>query len=84
MSIEYKFKLVVLGESSVGKSSILGRFLKQQHDDNMESTIGAAFHCQRVVRKDNLVVKLDIWGKKLCLSLLSICHTTIMLPLLNQ
>ncbi|KAI7387045.1 hypothetical protein KC328_g9621, partial [Hortaea werneckii] len=39
-----QFKLVLLGESAVGKSSLVLRFVKQQDqfDDYRESTIGAA------------------------------------------
>jgi Ras-related protein Rab-5C len=33
-------KLVLLGESAVGKSSLVLRFVKDQFDDYRESTIG--------------------------------------------
>lgn len=33
-------KLVLLGESAVGKSSLVLQFVKQQFDDYRESTIG--------------------------------------------
>jgi len=36
----YQFKLVLLGESAVGKSSLVLRFVKDQFDDYRESTIG--------------------------------------------
>lgn len=36
----FQFKLVLLGESSVGKSSLVQRFIKQQYQDFQESTIG--------------------------------------------
>ena len=35
-----QFKLVLLGESAVGKSSLVLRFVKDQFDDYRESTIG--------------------------------------------
>lgn len=38
-----QFKLVLLGESSVGKSSIVQRFVKDSFTEARESTIGAAF-----------------------------------------
>ena len=38
-----QFKLVLLGDSSVGKSSIVNRFVKDTFDELRESTIGAAF-----------------------------------------
>ena len=55
------FKLVLLGESSVGKSSIALRFVKDQFEDFRESTIGAAFLTQTVRRDENTTVKLEIW-----------------------
>lgn len=36
----YQYKLVLLGESSVGKSSLVLRFVKGQFLDFQESTIG--------------------------------------------
>ncbi|WFD29575.1 GTP-binding protein of the rab/ypt [Malassezia sp. CBS 17886] len=61
MSGIVSFKLVLLGESSVGKSSIALRFVKDQFDDFRESTIGAAFLTQTVRRDDDTSVKLEIW-----------------------
>ncbi|WFD18257.1 GTP-binding protein of the rab/ypt [Malassezia caprae] len=61
MSGVVSFKLVLLGESSVGKSSIALRFVKDQFEDYRESTIGAAFLTQTVKRSDDTKVKLEIW-----------------------
>ena len=36
----YQFKLVLLGDTSVGKSSIVIRFVKGQFSEYQESTIG--------------------------------------------
>ncbi len=36
----YKYKLVLLGESAVGKSSLVLRFVKNVFSANQESTIG--------------------------------------------
>jgi len=36
----HHFKLVLLGEASVGKSSLVLRFVKDQFRDSLESTIG--------------------------------------------
>ena len=48
-----QFKLVLLGESAVGKSSLVLRFVKGQFHEYQESTIGAAFLTQ--------TVKFEIW-----------------------
>jgi len=61
MSKQYQFKLVLLGESAVGKSSLVLRFVKDQFDDYRESTIGAAFLTQTVTLDDQSTVKFEIW-----------------------
>lgn len=54
MNINYK--IVLLGDASVGKTSIAERFLKNVYDEKKTSTIGAAFCCLKI---DN--IKLNIW-----------------------
>jgi len=56
----FQFKLVLLGESAVGKSSLVLRFVKGQFLDYQESTIGAAFLTQTVCLNDT-TVKFEIW-----------------------
>ncbi len=53
-------KLVLLGDSGVGKSSIVLRFAKNIFHENNESTIGAAFHSQSIRTIDG-TVKFEIW-----------------------
>ncbi|GHJ87175.1 hypothetical protein NliqN6_3577 [Naganishia liquefaciens] len=55
------FKLVLLGESAVGKSSLVLRFVKDEYSDYRESTIGAAFLTQTVALDDETNVKFEIW-----------------------
>ncbi|XP_032807497.1 ras-related protein Rab-5A-like [Petromyzon marinus] len=55
-----QFKLVLLGESAVGKSSLVLRFVKGQFHEFQESTIGAAFLTQTVCLEDT-TVKFEIW-----------------------
>eukprot|EP00730_Choanoeca_flexa_P018478 TRINITY_DN8987_c0_g1_i2.p2 TRINITY_DN8987_c0_g1~~TRINITY_DN8987_c0_g1_i2.p2 ORF type:complete len:205 (+),score=51.50 TRINITY_DN8987_c0_g1_i2:203-817(+) len=55
-----QFKLVLLGESAVGKSSLVLRFVKGQFHEYQESTIGAAFLTQ-TVNVDDVTVKFEIW-----------------------
>ncbi|KAF8559927.1 GTP-binding protein RAB5 [Imleria badia] len=61
MSKQFQFKLVLLGESAVGKSSLVLRFVKDQFDDYRESTIGAAFLTQTVTLDNQTTVKFEIW-----------------------
>lgn len=57
-----QFKLVLLGESAVGKSSIVHRFVKNTFDDMRESTIGAAFLTQSItIPETETTVKFEIW-----------------------
>ncbi|KAG8857447.1 GTP-binding protein of the rab/ypt [Tulasnella sp. 330] len=61
MSRQFQFKLVLLGESAVGKSSLVLRFVRDQFDDYRESTIGAAFLTQTVTVDEQTTVKFEIW-----------------------
>eukprot|EP01084_Bolivina_argentea_P113779 202715_1 len=56
----YEFKLVVLGDTSTGKSSIILRFVRGQFSDYQESSVGAAFLIQTVPVQD-CSVKFVIW-----------------------
>lgn len=40
------FKLIVIGDMSVGKTCILTRFTEQLFDENYSATIGVDFVCQ--------------------------------------
>jgi len=55
-----QFKVVLLGESAVGKSSLVLRFVKREFHEFQESTIGAAFLTQ-TVQIDDTTVKFEIW-----------------------
>ncbi|EGG22555.1 Rab GTPase [Cavenderia fasciculata] len=56
----FQFKLVLLGEAAVGKSSLVLRFVRGHFLDYQESTIGAAFLAQTVCLNDT-TVKFEIW-----------------------
>lgn len=53
-------KVVLLGETAVGKSSIAVRFVRDQFFSFQESTIGAAFLAQ-TLQVDGRSVKFEIW-----------------------
>ncbi|CEP15820.1 hypothetical protein [Parasitella parasitica] len=53
-------KLVLLGESAVGKSSIVQRFVNKEYTENREPTIGAAFLTQKCTVKER-TIKFEIW-----------------------
>ncbi|PVU97261.1 hypothetical protein BB561_000684 [Smittium simulii] len=58
---QYQFKLVLLGESAVGKSSLVLRFVKDKFDEYKESTIGAAFLTKTLTLESEDKVKFEIW-----------------------
>lgn len=54
-------KLVLLGDTSVGKSCLAIRFARDEFYDFQEPTIGAAFMTQTVVLNDATNIRFDIW-----------------------
>uniref|UniRef100_A0A7S2NFX2 Uncharacterized protein n=1 Tax=Zooxanthella nutricula TaxID=1333877 RepID=A0A7S2NFX2_9DINO len=56
----FHFKLVLLGDASVGKSCLVVRFAKGEFYEYQEPTIGAAFLTQ-MVSLGSEVVKFEIW-----------------------
>ena len=57
---DYLFKVLLIGNSSVGKSSLLLRFVDNQWSDLFVPTIGVDFKI-RTMEIDNKNVKLQIW-----------------------
>ncbi|KAI8993359.1 ras family-domain-containing protein [Pilobolus umbonatus] len=53
-------KLVLLGESAVGKSSLVLRFVNREYVENREPTIGAAFLNQKCSLEDR-TIQFEIW-----------------------
>ena len=57
---DYLFKIVVIGDSGVGKSCLCNRYTKGFYNDTFITTIGVDFECH-TVSVDGKVVKLQIW-----------------------
>ena len=54
-------KIVLLGDVSVGKTSIASRYCKNSFNDYHINTIGGAYQQQKVVLDNGNMVKLHIW-----------------------
>nr|XP_033780896.1 ras-related protein Rab-11A-like [Geotrypetes seraphini] len=57
---DYLFKIVLIGDSGVGKSNLLSRFTRNEFNLESKSTIGVEF-ATRSIRVDNKTVKAQIW-----------------------
>ena len=57
---DYLFKLLLIGNSSVGKSSLLFRFVENVWDDSFVPTIGVDFKL-KTLEVNGKKVKLQIW-----------------------
>ena len=60
MANSLSFKLVLLGDAAVGKSSSVERFVKNEFFEFQQPTIGAAFLTQ-TVKLDEHTIKFEIW-----------------------
>jgi len=58
--IQHEVKLCVLGDSGVGKSSIVQRFVHNTFNPSVESTIGASF-MTKCMLVDECTYKFNIW-----------------------
>lgn len=57
---DYLFKLVLIGDSGVGKSNLLSRFTRNEFNLESKSTIGVEF-ATKSLTVDGKVIKAQIW-----------------------
>lgn len=55
------FKVLVVGESSVGKTSFIHRYVNGTFQDNYKATIGVQFYTKEIHWNDEFNVRLQIW-----------------------
>lgn len=58
--IDYVFKVVLIGDSAVGKSQLLARFARNEFSIDSKATIGVEFQTKTLVI-DQKTVKAQIW-----------------------
>lgn len=58
--IDYVFKVVLIGDSAVGKSQILARFARNEFSLDSKATIGVEFQTRTLVIQHKSV-KAQIW-----------------------
>ncbi|EIN08001.1 GTPase [Punctularia strigosozonata HHB-11173 SS5] len=57
---DYLFKIVLIGDSGVGKSNLLSRFTRNEFNLESKSTIGVEF-ATRSINVDGKTIKAQIW-----------------------
>ena len=58
--VEKELKIILLGESGVGKTSIIFRYYKNSFNPNLTSTFGSTY-VTKYLERDNIKYKLNIW-----------------------
>ncbi|KAF9953113.1 Ras- protein Rab-11A [Mortierella alpina] len=58
---DFLFKIVLIGESSVGKTNILSRFTRNEFTLESKSTIGIEFATPQSIEIEGKVIKAQIW-----------------------
>ncbi|XWS56224.1 hypothetical protein CRYUN_Cryun09bG0067800 [Craigia yunnanensis] len=58
--IDYVFKVVLIGDSAVGKSQLLARFSRNEFSVDSKATIGVEFQT-KTLAIDHKIVKAQIW-----------------------
>ena len=54
------FKIALLGDSGVGKTSILERFISDAYDCSTDTTVGSSFFMKEITTKKG-IISLNIW-----------------------
>lgn len=57
---DYLFKVVLIGDSAVGKSNLLSRFARDQFHPNSKSTIGVEFQT-KTLDVQGKVIRAQVW-----------------------
>ena len=58
---EEPLKIVLIGESGVGKTSIIYQFIDRNFQEDQQTTIGGTFAAKKVKCSNGKILKLEIW-----------------------
>ena len=58
---ENNFKIVLIGESGVGKTSIISQFVDQIFEDDLQTSTGGSFSSKTLTFNNGKTIKLEIW-----------------------
>ena len=64
------FKYILVGDASVGKSTLLNYYINRQYNDSNNPTMGVEFATKKVQINDK-VIKLQLWDTVLFFFLLN-------------
>ena len=57
--LDFIFKVVFLGDSSVGKSNIISKYKLNEFNRNSKSTVGVEFY-SKIITQNNKNIKIQI------------------------
>ena len=57
---DYKLKIVIVGDSGVGKSNLIKRFTSNEFNENTKATVGVEFYSKSYKINDK-VFKIEMW-----------------------
>ena len=60
MKEQYKFKIIIVGDSGVGKTNLLKRFVHNNYDEETKATVGVEFFSNSYYINDKLF-KIELW-----------------------
>ncbi|GBM84680.1 Ras-related protein Rab-39B [Araneus ventricosus] len=58
---DYQFRIIVVGDSTVGKSALLRAFTEGKFSETCDPTVGVDFFARLIEVKDGVRVKLQLW-----------------------
>ncbi|CAG00264.1 unnamed protein product [Tetraodon nigroviridis] len=58
---QYQFRIILLGDSTVGKSSLLKRFTDGVYSDVADPTVGVDFYARSLDIEPEVKIKLQLW-----------------------